>query len=55
MELNLVGKRALVAGSTQGIGKAVAKLLAAHGAHVVLLARNREKLEQTLKELDRRH
>jgi len=55
MELNLVGKRALVAGSTQGIGKAVAKLLAAHGAHVVLLARNREKLEHTLTELDRRH
>ncbi len=55
MELNLVGKRALVAGSTQGIGKAVAKVLAAHGAHVVLLARNREKLERTLTELDRRH
>ena len=54
MDHPLSGKTALVGGSTQGIGKAVAKLLALRGANVVLLARNRDKLEQTLLELDRR-
>ncbi len=34
----LIGKVALVAGSTQGIGKAVAMKLAEMGADIVLLA-----------------
>lgn len=33
---DLSGKRALVTGSTQGIGKAVANILASHGATVVI-------------------
>ncbi|WP_300662430.1 SDR family oxidoreductase [Fluviicola sp.] len=49
MKLN--GKTALVSGSTQGIGKAVALKLAEMGAKVVLLARNEEKLKAVLKEL----
>lgn len=47
MNLDLTGKRALVCGSTQGIGKAVAYELAIMGAHVTLLARNAEELEKT--------
>ncbi len=49
MKLN--GKTALVSGSTQGIGKAVALKLAEMGAKVVLLARNEDKLKAVLKEL----
>lgn len=49
MKLN--GKTALVSGSTQGIGKAVALKLAEMGAKVVLLARNEEKLKAVLNEL----
>lgn len=41
---SLNGKRALVCGSTQGIGLASAEALAEAGASVVLLARNPERL-----------
>ena len=51
MNLNLEGKNALVCGSTQGIGKASAIELAAMGATVILVARNEEVLQATLKEL----
>lgn len=51
LDLDLTGKTALVCGSTQGIGKATAQLLAVQGASIVLLARNKQKLEQVIKEL----
>ena len=51
MELNIQNKNALVCGSTQGIGKATAILLAEEGANVTLLARNEEKLKAVLSEL----
>ena len=51
MELNLKNKNALVCGSTQGIGKATAILLAEEGANVTLIARNEEKLKAVLAEL----
>lgn len=51
MELSLTGKRALVCGSTQGIGKASAIELAALGASVTLVARDKAKLKDALKEL----
>ena len=51
MELNLKNKNALVCGSTQGIGKATAILLAEEGANVTLIARNEEKLKVVLAEL----
>lgn len=41
----LDGKVALVTGASQGIGEAIAKLLAKQGARVVLAARNEEKLK----------
>lgn len=52
MDLNLKGKRAMVCGSTQGIGQAAALELAALGADITLVARNRERLEATLAQLD---
>ncbi len=51
MNLNLNNKNALVCGSTQGIGKATAIALAQEGVNVTLVARNREKLKETLAEL----
>lgn len=51
MDLNLQQKQAIVCGSTQGIGKAIALELAQLGASVTLVARNEEKLRATLPEL----
>ena len=51
MNLNIKNKNALVCGSTQGIGKATAILLAQEGANVTLLARNEEKLKSVLAQL----
>ncbi|HED53836.1 MAG TPA: SDR family oxidoreductase [Phycisphaerales bacterium] len=53
MKIDLNGKRALVCGSTAGIGKASAFALARAGAEVTLLARNRGKLEAVCAELPR--
>uniref|UniRef100_UPI004048EDF0 SDR family NAD(P)-dependent oxidoreductase n=1 Tax=Daejeonella sp. TaxID=2805397 RepID=UPI004048EDF0 len=55
MNLDLTGKRALVCGSTQGIGKATAIELALLGASVTLLARNEEKLRLVLEELPKQN
>lgn len=46
MELSLNGKRALVCGSSQGIGRAAAEALAELGARVTLFARNIDALEK---------
>lgn len=54
MDLSLVGKTALVCGSTQGIGKAAAIELAELGATVVLLARNEELLKSVCQELPKK-
>ncbi|MBA3682761.1 MAG: SDR family oxidoreductase [Bacteroidetes bacterium] len=51
MNLDLKNKRAIVCGSTQGIGKAVALELAAMGANVTLIARNEQALKTTKAEL----
>jgi len=51
MNLDLKNKKAIVCGSTQGIGKAVAMELAALGAHVTLIARNEQSLKQVKSEL----
>lgn len=53
MEIELIGRHALVCGSTQGIGKAVAVEVARLGARVTLLARDKERLEDVLAQLDR--
>ena len=46
MDLGLAGKRALVAGASRGIGKAIAHALAAEGARVVVVARGADELEE---------
>lgn len=43
---NLKGKTALVTGASRGIGAAIAKLLAAHGAHIILTSRKLEGLRR---------
>ncbi len=55
MNLDLSGKRALVCGSTQGIGKASAIELALLGATITLVARNEDSLKQVLEELPTPH
>ncbi|MFT5097948.1 MAG: 3-oxoacyl-[acyl-carrier protein] reductase [Candidatus Azotimanducaceae bacterium] len=45
IDLNLAGKRAVVTGASLGIGEAVVKLLAEHGADVVFCARSEAAIE----------
>ena len=45
------GRVALVTGASQGIGRAIASLLAESGAKVALCARNQEKLDQLAAEI----
>jgi NAD(P)-dependent dehydrogenase (short-subunit alcohol dehydrogenase family) len=51
MDLELTDKRAIVTGGSRGIGKAVARALAAEGCDVVIAARNRERLDAAAGEL----
>jgi 3-oxoacyl-[acyl-carrier protein] reductase len=53
--VTLEGKRALVCGSTQGIGKACALEFARFGAEVTLVARNLEALQKVRDELPAMH
>ena len=53
MNLDLTNKTALVCGSTQGLGYASAVELALLGCHVILMARNEEKLKEKTGLLDR--
>ena len=45
IDLNLKGKKAVVTGASLGIGEAVVKMLADHGADVDFCARNKEAVE----------
>ncbi|RQP15181.1 MAG: SDR family NAD(P)-dependent oxidoreductase, partial [Parapedobacter sp.] len=51
MNISLKNRHAIVCGSTQGIGLAVAKELASLGATCILLARNEQKLQEVIREL----
>ncbi len=52
MNLNLKGRCALVCGSSQGMGRAIAIQLAKQGANIVLFARNQVSLEVVKAKLD---
>lgn len=54
-QLKKIGGWAVITGSTDGIGKAYAKLLAKDGLNIVLVARSAEKLEDVAKELRSTH
>lgn len=48
LELNLAGKTAIVTGGSAGIGLATAKALYSEGVNVVIAARNQEKLDKAV-------
>ena len=52
MDLKLRGKRALVMGSSTGLGKAIAQALIAEGVEVAICARDAHRLEQTAREIN---
>ncbi len=53
MKNSYADKHALVTGGSSGIGLAVAKLAASHGAHVTILGRRLEVLEQAQQEIQK--
>ncbi|USD26035.1 SDR family oxidoreductase [Flagellimonas marinaquae] len=52
MNISLKGKKALVGGSSKGIGEAIAKQLAASGASVTLMARSAGRMQELIMEMD---
>ena len=48
MKIDLSGKKALIGGSSKGIGLGIAKQLAESGASVCLMARNETKLKELI-------
>jgi len=51
MNLGLEGKRFVVGGGSKGLGRAVAEVLVAEGAHVLLVARDADALAQAASDL----
>ena len=51
MNKNFEGRRALVCGGTDGIGKAIALLMAERGAEIIIMARNQKKLQNVCNKL----
>ncbi|RYY30764.1 MAG: SDR family oxidoreductase [Chitinophagaceae bacterium] len=48
MHISLTGTTAVICGSTQGIGKAIAEAFAAAGANCILVARNKKSLDDVI-------
>ena len=53
MELGLQGKRAIVIGGSRGIGKAIAREFAREGVDLAIVARSKDQLTATAKELEK--
>ena len=51
MDLGLAGKKAVITGSTRGIGRAIANLLAAEGVDLAICSRNQEEVDTAISEL----
>lgn len=52
MDLQLAGKRALVTGSSSGIGRGIAHVLAREGVHVIVHGRHEERTRATVASIE---
>ncbi len=50
MSLDLSGKTTLITGGSRGLGKAIARAFAAHGADVIICGRKQENLDKAVQE-----
>ena len=55
MAFDLVGRRALVTGASSGIGREIARVLAAQGTHLVVCARRVARMEELAESLRAAH
>lgn len=53
MDLQIKGKKALVTGSSSGIGESIAKFLAKEGVHVMIHGRNNKELSRVVDEIQK--
>ena len=51
MDLGLKNKNAAITGASQGIGEAIAHSLANEGCNIAICARNQERMDQTIGEI----
>ena len=51
MDLRLSGKKAIITGSTRGIGRAIANLLADEGVDLAICSRNQEEVDSAVADL----
>ncbi len=54
MDLELKNKKVLISGSTAGIGRAIAEMLATEGAHVIINGRGKDDVSKAAKEISER-
>ncbi len=54
-QIDLSGKKALITGSTRGIGKAIAEFLAMSGASVIITGRDQSKAEEVATSIAKSH
>lgn len=52
MDLNLTNKKVLITGGSKGIGESIGLEFAREGAHVILVARNRDRLEEAAQSIN---